>query len=49
VLVLLLASLYYCWYSVAGGPAVTVFPAVEGFLAVACVPADPGVPILAGF
>jgi hypothetical protein len=28
--------------------AVTRFPAVDGVLAVASVPADPGVPILAG-
>ena len=46
--VLLLASLYYFWHAVAGGPAVIGFPAVEGVLAVASVPADPGVPILAG-
>jgi hypothetical protein len=32
----------------AGGPAVTNFPAVDGVLAVASFPADPGVPILAG-
>ena len=31
----------------AGGPAVTNFPAVDGVLAVASVPADPCVPILA--
>jgi hypothetical protein len=42
VLVLLLASLYYFWHAVTG------FPAVEGVLAVASVPADPVVPILAG-
>jgi hypothetical protein len=50
VLVLLLASLYYFWHAVAGGPApaVTGFPAFEGVLAVASVPADPGIPILAG-
>jgi hypothetical protein len=29
------------------GPAVTGFPAVDGVLAVACVPADPGISILA--
>jgi hypothetical protein len=34
--------------SVAGGRAVTGFPAVEGVLAVASVPADPSVHILAG-
>ncbi len=34
--------------AVAGGPAVTSFPAVDGILAVASFPADPGVPILAG-
>ncbi len=33
---------------VAGGPAVTGFPAVDGVLDVASAPADPGVPILAG-
>ncbi len=50
VLVLLMASLYYFifWYAVAGGLAVTSFPAIEGVLAAASVPADPGVPILAG-
>jgi hypothetical protein len=48
MLVLLLASLYYFWHAVAGGPTVTGFPAVEGGLAVASVPADPGVPISAG-
>ncbi len=42
------ASLYYFLHAVAGGPAVTCFPAVEGVLDVANVPADPGVPILAG-
>ncbi len=43
-----------CWcsccsfeHAVAGGPAVTSFPAVGGVLAVASVPADPGVHILA--
>ncbi len=45
VLVLLLASLSYFWHAVAGGPAVTGFPAVEGILVVASVPADPCVPI----
>jgi hypothetical protein len=35
-------------HAVAGGPAVTVFPAVDGVLVVASVPANPGVPILAG-
>jgi hypothetical protein len=34
-------------HAVAGGPAVTGFPAVDGALAVASVPADPYVPILA--
>jgi hypothetical protein len=34
--------------AVADGPAVTGFPAVDGVLAVAVFPADPGVPILAG-
>jgi hypothetical protein len=48
VLVLLLARLYYFGHAVAGGPAVTGFHAVEGVLAVASVPADPGVLILAG-
>ncbi len=33
---------------VAGGPAITGFPAVEGILVVASVPADPGVNILVG-
>ncbi len=33
-------------HAVAGGPAVTGFPAVECVLAVASFPADPGVPIL---
>ncbi len=47
-LVLLLDSLYYFWHAVAGGPAISSFPAVEGILAVASVPADPGIPILAG-
>ncbi len=47
VLVLLLAILYYFWHAVAGGPAFTGFPAVEGVLAVASVPVDPGVPIFA--
>ncbi len=42
-----------CWRylsnnAVAGGPVVTVFPAVDGVLAVASVPAYPVVPILAG-
>ena len=32
----------------AAGPAVTNFPAVDGVLAVASFPADPGVPILSG-
>jgi hypothetical protein len=32
----------------AGGPAVIAFSAVDGVLAVASIPADPGVPILAG-
>jgi hypothetical protein len=45
VLVLLLASLYYFWHAVAGGPAVTCFPAVEGVLAVGSAPADPGVTV----
>ncbi len=45
---LLMAGLYYFWHAVAGGPAVTGFPVVEGVLAIASVPADPGVPILAG-
>ncbi len=45
---LLLASLYYFWHAIAGDLAVTGFPAVEGVLAVAIVPADPAVPILAG-
>ncbi len=31
--------------SVAGGPAVIGFPAVDSVLAVASIPADPGVPI----
>jgi hypothetical protein len=44
----LLASLYYFWHAVAGGPVVTGFHAAEGVLAVVSVPADPGVPILAG-
>ncbi len=38
-------------HAVAGGPAVADFPAVpavDGILAVASTPADPGVPILAG-
>jgi hypothetical protein len=48
VLVLFLARLYYFWHAVAGGPAVTGFHDVEGVLAVASVPADPGVLILAG-
>jgi hypothetical protein len=46
VLVLLLASPYYFWHAVAGGPAFTGFLAVEGVLAVSSVPDDPGVPIL---
>ena len=44
-----------CWrfccsffeHAVAGGPAVTDIPAVDGVLTVASVPADPGVTILA--
>jgi hypothetical protein len=47
VLVLLLASLYISGMLLLG-PAVTGFPAFEGVLAVVSVPADPGVPILAG-
>jgi hypothetical protein len=35
-------------HAAAGGPAVTGFPAVDGVLAVASFPADPGVPIFAG-
>ncbi len=35
-------------HSIAGGPTATGFPAVEGVLAVASVPADPGVHILDG-
>ncbi len=35
-------------HAVAGGPAVSGFPAVDGVLEVYSVPADPGVPILAG-
>ena len=35
-------------HAVAGGPAATGFPAVEGVLAVASVPAQPSVHILAG-
>ncbi len=34
-------------HSVACGPAVTVFPAVDGILADASIPADPGVHIFA--
>ncbi len=34
--------------AVAGGPAVIGFPAVDGVLAAASIPADPGAPILAG-
>jgi hypothetical protein len=34
--------------AVAGGPAVIGFPAVDDVLAVASIPAHPGVPILAG-
>jgi hypothetical protein len=48
VLVLLLASLYYFWHAVAGGLAITGFPAIEGVIAVASVHADSDVPILAG-
>jgi hypothetical protein len=35
-------------HAVVGGPAFTGFSAVDGVLAVASIPADPGVPILAG-
>ncbi len=35
-------------HAVAGGPALTGFPVVGGVLAVASIPANPGVPILAG-
>ncbi len=34
--------------AIAGGPAVICFPAVDGILTVASIPADPRVPILAG-
>jgi hypothetical protein len=34
--------------AVAGGSAVFGFPAVDGVLAVASIPADPGIPILTG-
>ncbi len=33
---------------VAGGPAVFGFPAIDGVLSVASIPADPGIPILVG-
>jgi hypothetical protein len=33
-------------HAVAGGLDVTGFPAVDGVLAIASIPADPGVPIL---
>jgi hypothetical protein len=35
-------------HAVAGGFAVTGFPAVDGILAVGSIPSDPGFPILAG-
>ncbi len=46
--VLLLLSAVNFEHAVAGCPAVTDFPAVDGVLAFASFPAHPGVPILAG-